>query len=75
MPKGHKRSDARALLDAVRAHPGSLQRELARRVGRNERLVRGHLRQLVLDRKIRVVSTRAGRRTYHALPVGEPPNA
>ena len=68
MPKGYKRSDAETVLGAVCAHPGIIQRDLARRTGLGEGLVRGHLRQLVLERRVRVVETEAGKKTYHALP-------
>lgn len=74
MPKGYRRSHTKTVLDAVRAHPGTIQRDLARRIGLGEGLVRGHLRQLVLERRIRVVTTEAGKKVYHAAPVEDARN-
>lgn len=68
LPKGYKQSDAVTVLDEVRASPGIIQRDVARRTGLGERLVRGHLHQLILERRVRVVRTGAGKAMYHALP-------
>lgn len=68
VPKGYKRSDAGTVLDAIRDHPGIIQRDLARRTGLGEGLVRGHLRQLIVERRVRVVETDIGKKTYYTTP-------
>lgn len=72
MPKGLRHADAHRVLAAIIAEPGARERRIAEIARLSVTVVRGHLRNFVQARAVRVVEDATSRRYFPARAAAGP---